>query len=136
MLITAWSLVCFYPASSFHLNNSGEGISGNFNGKACTVSTISAVHFVLLHQAWGYCWKQVAYCFLKLLYLFTAPLLTVLLLVVVVIISQCAVGHPLSLVYSKDSMKNSHSHEGLIDLMVWTYKGQEILLTSTVNPAS
>lgn len=137
MLITAWSLVCFCLASSFHLNNSGEGITGNFNRKVCTVSTISAIYLAFLHQVWGYCWKQVAYCFLKFLYRFTTPLLTVLLLVVVVvIILQCVVGHPLNLVVSKDSTRTSCSHEDLRVFMVWTYKGQEIFLTSTVSKPS
>lgn len=67
MLITAWSLVCFYLASSFHLNSSGEGITGNFNRKVFTVSTISAIYLAFLHKVWSYCWKQVAYCFLKFL---------------------------------------------------------------------
>lgn len=33
MLITAWSLVFFCLDSSFDLNSSGEGITGNFNRK-------------------------------------------------------------------------------------------------------
>lgn len=50
MLITAWSLVCYCRDFSFPLDNSREGIMGNFNKKICTESTISAIHLELLRH--------------------------------------------------------------------------------------
>lgn len=113
MLIASWSLACFCFASSFHLNTSGEGITRNFNTKVCILNKVSAIHLALLHQAWSYSRKQVVSFFLKFLYLFTTPLVTVLLLVAVITTVQCVVGDPLILMFSKDSKTNSCSHEGL-----------------------